>query len=149
MVLHEFYFIDGFSLFNGFRFRFRCRRDAAGSQLYAGNALSCSAGDPNFSNYDYPEKIARCDRNVSTTEKAQVAHDYGVPKSEWSNYEFDHLIPLCAAGGSDDPKNILAPAASRSARKKDKVESRVCRGMAAGTMTQAEAVQAIHDWFNQ
>ena len=35
--------------------------------------ILCSADDPDFSKYDYPENIARCDRNVNAAEKRQVA----------------------------------------------------------------------------
>ncbi len=108
---------------------------------------TCAAGDPNFSKYDYPEHIARCERHVTSTEKARITNLYGsIPKSEWKNYEFDHLIPLCA-GGSDDIENVW-PQPIRQARQKDVVEDEVCRAMKAGTMTQEEAIQKIWDWFS-
>lgn len=106
----------------------------------------CSASDPNFQKYDYPEHIARCKRNVNAAEKQQVADEYGnLPKSEWTNYEFDHLIPLCA-GGSDDVRNIW-PQPLDQAKEKDKLEDEVCKAMAAGTMTQAEMEAKVHAWF--
>jgi hypothetical protein len=108
----------------------------------------CSPDDPNFANYDYPEHIARCERNVTREMKQQIADSYGgIPESEWSNYEFDHLIPLCA-GGSSSIANLW-PQPIDEAHEKDKVEDEVCRGMRAGTMTQAQAIQKIMDWFNQ
>ena len=107
----------------------------------------CSASDPNFSNYDYPEHIARCNRNVNTAEKDQIAGEYGnIPKADWPQYEFDHLIPLCA-GGSDDIGNLW-PQPIDDAHKKDVLEDQICIAMKAGTMTQAEAVQKVHDWFS-
>jgi hypothetical protein len=108
----------------------------------------CTASDPDFDNYDYAEHIARCTRNVSREEKLEVAASYGnIPQSQWPKYEFDHLIPLCA-GGSDDIGNIW-PQPLAEAHKKDVVEDRVCRGMRAGTITQAEAIAEIHAWFNE
>ncbi len=110
--------------------------------------LLCTADDPNFMGFYYAEKIARCKRNVGTAEKTQIAAEYGdIPKSEWHNYEFDHLLPLCA-GGSDDIKNLW-PQPIDEAHLKDRIEDEVCLGMSAGTMTQAVAVQKIKDWFDQ
>ena len=106
----------------------------------------CSPTDPNFSNYDYPEKIARCVRNVGTAEKQQIAQEYGnIPQGDWPKYEFDHLIPLCA-GGSDDVHNLW-PQPIDDAHKKDVLENDICISMKAGTMSQAQAVQKVHDWF--
>ena len=108
----------------------------------------CSEQDPNFAKFDYPEHIARCTRNVDTQEKLQIAQEYGnIPQAEWKNYEFDHLIPLCA-GGSDDIRNLW-PQPIDEAHLKDKLEDTICGGLRAGTMTQAEAVQKVHDWFNE
>lgn len=107
----------------------------------------CSENDPNFDKLDYPEQIARCKRNVSEDEKAQIAHDYGdIPKSNWHNYEFDHLIPLCA-GGSDDIRNVW-PQPIGEAHDKDKLEDEVCSGMRDGTLSQAEAIAKVHAWFD-
>ena len=106
----------------------------------------CSTNDPNFQSFDYPEHIARCARNVGTNEKKQIAAEYGnIPKTDWPNYEFDHLIPLCA-GGSDNVKNLW-PQPLAEAHQKDVLENSICLGMKAGTMTQAQAVQKVHDWF--
>src|SRR6185437_17175191 len=61
----------------------------------------CTPQDPNFEGYYYSEHIARCNRAVGEQEKEQIAQEYGnIPKADWPQYEFDHLIPLCA-GGSD------------------------------------------------
>jgi len=110
--------------------------------------LLCSPQDPNFQGYDYPEQIARCTRNVGYQEKAQIAASYGnIPESTWSNYEFDHLLPLCA-GGSDDIRNLW-PQPIDEAKQKDVLENRICSEMRAGTLTQAAAVQQVYDWFRE
>ncbi len=107
----------------------------------------CTASDPDFSNLDYPENIARCNRNISTDEKKAVAQAYGnIPQSQWANYEFDHLIPLCA-GGANSITNLW-PQPISEAHLKDKIEDEVCIGMKLGKITQAQAVQKIFDWFN-
>lgn len=108
----------------------------------------CTKTDPDFERYDYPEKIARCARNVSRSDKQTVAENYGgIPESRWERYEFDHLIPLCA-GGSDDLRNLW-PQPIGQARRKDQVEVEVCVAMKAGRMTQKQAVQRILGWFKQ
>lgn len=107
----------------------------------------CTPSDRNFKGYDYEERVARCNRNVSRSEKMDVAAAYGnIPTSEWPKYEFDHLIPLCA-GGSNDPENLW-PQPIDEAHKKDQLENDVCLAMQAGTLTQSQAVQKMEDWFN-
>jgi hypothetical protein len=105
----------------------------------------CTANDPNFDGYVYAESIPHCRRNFSDSKKSIVAKAYGVPRSDWSQYEFDHLIPLCA-GGSNDLKNVW-PEPIDHAHRKDVVENEVCDGMRAGTMTQQEAIAEVFDWI--
>ncbi len=119
---------------------------APNAQLTPG--VICTAQDQNFSGYYYSEHIARCKRNVSNQEKQEVAKEYGgILPAEWPQYEFDHLIPLCA-GGSDDIKNLW-PQPIAEAHQKDKLEDEICLGMQAGTITQAQALQKVKDWFKQ
>ncbi|HEX4049032.1 MAG TPA: hypothetical protein VH309_14400 [Elusimicrobiota bacterium] len=108
----------------------------------------CSPSDPNFKEYRYAERIPYCNRNVTSQMKTTVAAHYGVPQSDWSGYEFDHLIPL-AIGGDSSIDNVWPqphgdPDGSNG---KDKLEDLLYREMAAGTVTQAEAVQQIYGWF--
>lgn len=104
----------------------------------------CKANDPDFDGYVYSEKIAHCKRNFSEAKKASVARVYGVPKANWSDYEFDHLIPLCV-GGSNDVRNVW-PEPIEHAHRKDVIEDKVCAALRAGTMTQKEAVQEVFTW---
>jgi hypothetical protein len=78
------------------------------------------------------------------SEKDQVAQRYGIPKSDYYKYEFDHFIPL-NAGGSDDPGNLW-PQPLAEAHEKDKVELEVYNGLNNGTLTQAQAVAKIRAW---
>lgn len=106
----------------------------------------CTTSDPDYRGLDYPEQIARCNRNIPTIEKMKVAALYGnIPQADWPQYEFDHLLPLCA-GGSDDMRNLW-PQPIAQAHEKDKLEVEICTAMKAGTMTQAIAVQKVYDWF--
>ena len=107
----------------------------------------CNSNDPDFTNFDYPEHIARCGRNIAIDEKRAVAQAYGnIPENQWPNYEFDHLIPLCA-GGSNRATNLW-PQPIAEAHIKDKLENEICIGMKLGKLTQAQAVQKVYAWFN-
>lgn len=107
---------------------------------------TCSKDDPDFNKNDYPEKVARCRRNVSSGDKRRIADDYGsIPSERWREYEFDHLIPLCA-GGSNSLKNVW-PQPLEQAHSKDGLENDICLKMKAGALRQANAVKMIHQWF--
>lgn len=106
----------------------------------------CQTTDADFKGYDYPEHVARCNRNIAQAEKLQVAQNYGnIPQANWSQYEFDHMIPLCA-GGANDIKNLW-PQPIAEARQKDVLENNICLAMKAGTLMQADAIQKVRDWF--
>lgn len=107
----------------------------------------CTSSDPDFKGYDYPEHVARCNRNVTLEMKIEIAKNYGdIPRSEWNNYEFDHLLPLCA-GGSNSIGNVW-PQPIDEAKKKDVLENEICLQLRDGTITQAQALQKIRDWFD-
>jgi protein tyrosine phosphatase (PTP) superfamily phosphohydrolase (DUF442 family) len=107
----------------------------------------CTPTDPNFKEYRYPEHIAYCNRNVTQQMKQQVAASYNVPQSTWSNYEFDHLIPLCIGGDSSVDNLWPQPRGATESDGKDKLENELFNQMSAGTIKQKDAVQKIYDWF--
>jgi len=110
----------------------------------------CTPSDPNFKEYRYPEHIAYCNRNVTKDMKLQVAAEYNVPQSDWSKYEFDHLIPLCIGGDSSVDNLWPEPRGNNGGSdEKDKLENDLYKQMAAGTITQKAAVQQIYDWFKR
>lgn len=110
----------------------------------------CSPGDPNFQEYRYAERIPYCRRKVTKDMKVQIARHYGVPESDWPDYEFDHLIPL-AIGGDSSADNIWPqphePGSPDGSEGKDKLEEQLYLQMKAGTITQADAVRRIYGWF--
>lgn len=110
----------------------------------------CTPTDPNFKEYRYAERIPYCNRMVTRQMKDEIAAHYGVLQSAWSGYEFDHLIPL-AIGGDSSIDNIWpqphAPGSPDGSEGKDRLEERLYLQMKAGTITQAEAVRQIYDWF--
>lgn len=109
----------------------------------------CTTSDPNFDGLRYPEQIAHCRRNVTEKMKQIVAAHYGIPRSDWSNYEFDHLIPL-AIGGDSSIDNIWPQPHGNpdGSQGKDRLEDQLYHEMVAGSVTQAAAVQQIYGWFN-
>lgn len=106
----------------------------------------CTDKDPNFDGFRYKAHVAHCARSIAMSEKDEVAKLYGIPKSDYHKYEFDHFIPL-NCGGSNDPKNLW-PQPLDEARLKDKVEDAVYRGLNDGTMSQEEGVEKIRAWHS-
>ena len=104
----------------------------------------CSPSDPDFAGYRYPAHVAYCQRNIGSAEKNEAARRYGIPRSDYSKYEFDHLIPL-NSGGSNSVGNLW-PQPIVEAREKDKVEDQAYNGLRSGKMTQDQAVELLHAW---
>jgi hypothetical protein len=104
----------------------------------------CTGTDPNFDGYVYPAHIAHCARNVSTAEKDQIGAAYGIAPADFSNFEFDHYIPL-SIGGSDDPGNLW-PQPLAEAQQKDVVEDDAYHQLSTGQITQAQAIAMIKAW---
>lgn len=76
--------------------------------------------------------------------KGRSRGGHGVPKDVWDQYEFDHYIPL-SIGGSDSPKNLFLQRLD-AAHEKDKLEDQLFNDLAAGKITQADAVAQIRSW---
>jgi len=104
----------------------------------------CTDKDLDFDGFRYPSHVAYCRRHITGRMKNTVAMAYGIPKSDYSKYEFDHYIPL-AAGGANDLANLW-PQPIEDAKEKDVIEDHVYHGLKSGTMSQAEAVTAIRSW---
>ena len=105
----------------------------------------CTPDNPDFVGYRYEAHVAYCQRNVSAVMKQRVADAYGgIPREQWKNYEFDHLIPLNAGGDSSFAN--LWPQPIAEAKSKDKVEQQTYNGLQDGSLTQAAALKMIWDW---
>jgi hypothetical protein len=95
----------------------------------------------------YPENIAYCTRNVSTSTKNQIIRDYdrqfnytigSMPRSE---FKIDHYIPLCM-GGANSVTNLW-PQHKSVYDITDPFEPKLCQLMAEGKLQQAEAIRMI------
>jgi hypothetical protein len=106
---------------------------------------TCSASDPDFEGYQYPDEVARCRRHVTTAQRKAIAKAYGIPKSEWKDYQFDHLIPLCAGGSNADENLWYQPNAE--AEGKDLLENQVCLALRKGKITQEQAIARVMQWM--
>lgn len=89
-------------------------------------------------------------RNVTDSVRKAVFTEYGIPYSEHSNYEVDHLISLELGGNNDisnlwpEPYNI-----TNGARMKDKLENYLHKQVCNGSMTLSRAQDEIsHNWVS-
>lgn len=99
--------------------------------------------------YRYPEKIAYCNRDVSSDLKRWLILEYdnqfgySISSMDRQQFKIDHLIPLCA-GGSNRPDNLW-PQHVSVYMVTDELEPLICGRMAQGKLRQAEAVQMIRE----
>lgn len=97
--------------------------------------------------YRYPERIAYCEREVSSWQKEMVFINYrklGYSLSgERNQYKVDHFIPLCA-GGSNELTNLW-PQYYTISEKTDPLEPLGCKVLAKGKITQKELIDLITD----
>ncbi|WP_138417442.1 hypothetical protein [Sinomonas gamaensis] len=88
--------------------------------------------------------------------KKKVLAAYGIPASQSSRYELDHLVPLCAAGSSNlanlwpEANTFLPGTGSESSvvhNSKDRVEEYVCQAIREHQVQLAAAQKALAtDW---
>lgn len=99
--------------------------------------------------YRYPEEIPYCNRAVSSKRKREIFEAYkrklGYPtaKIARSKFKIDHYIPLCMGGGNDDEN--LWPQHVSIYTLTDRVDELLCDKLAAGRLTQAEAIAQIKE----
>lgn len=89
-------------------------------------------------------------RNVTESTKKKVFKEYGIPYSQRSNYEVDHIISL-ELGGSNDISNLYPESYTikDNARIKDKFENYLHKQVCSGKMDISEAQRQISsDWLN-
>jgi len=96
--------------------------------------------------YRYPERIAYCERDVSTDQKDQIFESYRrlgyrLNPAHRSSYKIDHYIPLCA-GGSNDNENLW-PQHRSVYILTDTLEKLACERLAMGVISQREVVSLI------
>lgn len=101
--------------------------------------------------YRYPEKIAYCERNVSTSEKAAIFQKYDqigyrTRSMRRQAFKIDHYIPLCA-GGANDERNLW-PQHESVYKITDPLEALVCEKMAAGRLKQKDAIAFVMEAKN-
>jgi hypothetical protein len=95
----------------------------------------------------YAERVSYCSRNVDSSLKAEIikhydiAFGYQIRAMNRADFKIDHLIPLCA-GGSNDEDNLW-PQHKSVYEITDPLEPLICEKMAAGSLSQAEAVRLI------
>lgn len=107
--------------------------------------ILCTLEDQDFKELRYPERIAYCRRHTTIAHKKEVSRWYGVRWEDHSNFQYDHLLSLCL-GGSNDLRNLW-PMPFADARSKAKLEAALCRRLAKGEITQADAVKQEIGWF--
>lgn len=104
----------------------------------------CTTADADFDEFRYEERIAHCRRNVSRSDKVRIGASYGLEPAVFSQYQFDHFIPL-SLGGSNADENVW-PLLVAHARRKAQLEQDLFNRLSQGVLTQAEAIEEIRAW---
>lgn len=101
----------------------------------------CTTNDADFLEYRYSGKIPYCQRNVSSHDKKKIYENYGVPAHCRREYTVDHFIPL-SLGGTNKANNLW-PEAKVVKQLRRNLELELFDELRKGTITQAEAIDAI------
>jgi len=97
--------------------------------------------------YRYPIRVPYCKRDVEPSLKQKIIEQYdakfgySIAKMQRTLFKIDHYIPLCM-GGSNEANNLW-PQHETVYKETDLLEQRLCELMAAGRMTQSDAMIKI------
>ncbi len=103
----------------------------------------CTRQDPDYLGDAYPEKIAKCDRDVIYATKQKVYDLYSVKQSCRVNYTIDHFIPL-SIGGNNEIGNLWPEHKAVKALRQN-LELNLFQELRDGKISQAEAVRRIRE----
>lgn len=101
----------------------------------------CTRQNPDYLGDAYPEKIAKCERDVVYVTKQKVYDMYGVKQSCRVNYTIDHFIPL-SLGGDNSIENLWPEHKSVKALRQN-LELNLFQDLRDAKLSQAEAVRQI------
>jgi hypothetical protein len=97
--------------------------------------------------FRYPEGVPYCKRDVDSSLKREIFLQYNIDINvigfNRDSYKIDHLIPLCV-GGSNDITNLW-PQHESAFHVTDPLETLLCKKMAEGKLSQADAVALVID----
>lgn len=101
----------------------------------------CDRQDPDYLGDAYPEKIAKCDRDVIYDTKKKVYELYNVKVSCRANYTIDHFIPL-SIGGDNSIQNLWPEHKAVKALRQN-LELELFQKVRDAKISQAEAIRQI------
>lgn len=101
----------------------------------------CDRQDPDYLGDAYPEKIAKCERDVIYPTKVKIYEMYNVKSSCRVNYTIDHFIPL-SIGGDNSIENLWPEHKAIKALRQN-LELDLFQQLRDGKISQAEAIRKI------
>ncbi len=101
----------------------------------------CDPSDNDFDDYRYPEKIAHCKRDVSSSLKRKVYELYNISKECRKRYTVDHFIPL-SIGGDNSLENLWPEHVLVKETRPD-FEQSIFESVATGEISQQEAIELV------